>query len=361
MRRWSIVIACAFAFLVACGARSTLNDDLDLADDNDGGVGGDASGRDGSNPNCQDEIIAKDPHGAIALAVDGDTVFWSNGDDVLQRHDANGSQIIDKESLTISSIAADSTRVYFTIANELRSVPRGGGAPTTIATGVGYAFGLVIDGSSFYLLDRGTGILDGRVLRVDADGSIHELINYLDIPTGMALDSDFVYVAAVAAFPLDGGNNEGPLFRIPKHGGDPVILGQGLYGPSSVGVDATNVYLAAQVENNPSGPLGSLLEIPKSGGAFSTITTTGEALSLDVTIDESLAYLTSYAVPGDVSTAAATLVRVPISGGASTELATTHHVVYGYVRTSPTAIYWTINWSQTQAPDDGASVRKKCK
>jgi hypothetical protein len=363
MKRTSIIVACAFTFLCgACGARSTLSDDLDVvASGSDAGVGGDAR-TDGSNPNCHDEIIASDPNGAIALAVDGDTVFWSNGDGLLQRRDTNGSQILANEAaLTISSIAFDDSRVYYTIDNEVRAVSRAGGTPTTLATGVGYAFGLVIDGSTLYLLDRGTGILDGRVLRVDADGSVHELINDLDIPTGMAMDADSLYVASVAAFPPDGGNNEGPLFRIPKNGGDPVILGGNLYGPSSVGVDATNVYVAGQVENNPSGPLGSLLRIPKSGGAFSSVITTGEALDLDVTLDDSIAYMTSYAVPGDVTTAAATLLSIPLSGAPSTTLATTHHVVYGYVRTSPTAIYWTINWSATMAPDDGASVRKKCK
>jgi hypothetical protein len=358
MRRRSIVIAFAFALSFgACGARSTLNDDLDLA------VGSDADAHsDSSDPNCHDEIIASDPHGAYSLAVDGDTVFWGNSDSLLQVRDTNGSRLLADESpLAVTSIAFDEARVYYTVDDKLRAVPRAGGAPITLATGLGYAFALLIDGSSFYLLDRGSGILDGRVLRVDVDGSVHELINYLDIPTGMAMDADALYVAAVAGFPPDGGNNEGPLFRIPKNGGDPVIIGQNLYGPSSVGVDATHVFVAAQVENDPSGPLGSLLEIPKTGGTFSSVITTGQALSLDVTLDDSIAYMTSYAALGDTSTPTATLLGIPLSGAPPLVLATTNHVVYGYVRTSPSAIYWTITWAPTQAPEDGASVRKKCK
>lgn len=353
-RAW---LAPTIVLAFACGARSTLSD-LDGA----GGTGN--AGRDGggsSSSSCRDEIIAKDPNGAVSLAVDGDIVFWASGDDVLQRHDATGNRALLTESLTISSIAVDATRVYYTIANELRSVPRNGGAPTTIATDVGYAFGLVLDGSDFYLLDRGTGILDGRVLRVDASGAVDVLVDGLDIPTGIAIDGDSLYVAAVADFPSDGGNVEGPLLRIPKDGGEPVLLAQNLYGPSSVGVDDTNVYVAAQIENGAAGPLGTIVKVAKNGGAVTTVFTGSEALSLDVTIDGATAYMTSYAVPASPDSAIATLLGVPLGGGTPGTIASTNAVVYGYVRTSPSAIYWTIDWSPTLAPADGASVRKKCK
>ncbi len=358
MSRRSLAIAIVLA--AGCGARSTLNDlvDVDIGSGRDGGVSTFADG--GSNSSCQDEIIAKDANGAVSLAVDGDTVFWANGDNVLQIHDTNGSRILATESLTISSIAFDGARVYYTIANAVRSISRGGGAPTTIATGVGYAFGMVNAGATLYMLDRGSGIIDGRVLRVDPDGSVHELLTDLDIPTGLAMDGDSLYAAAVAGAPPDGGNDEGPLYRIAKDGSAVTFLANGLYGPSSVGVDATRVFVAAQLQDNAEA-LGTLLSVPKSGGSFTTVITPGEALGLDVTLDNDIAYMTTYAVPGDTSSAIATLLRIPVDGSGSTTLATTSHVVYGYVRTSPTAIYWTIDWLSNEPPDDGASVRKKCK
>jgi hypothetical protein len=355
-------MALAFAFVFGCGARSTLLDDLDFASESgsDGGTSTDGS----TNPNCSDEIIASDPNGAIALALDGDTVFWGNADGLLETRDANGSRTLTSESpLTIGSIAVDDADVYYTIDDKLRSVPRNGGAPTTIATGVGYAFNLLFDGSSFFLLDRGSAVLDGRVLRVDADGSVHELLTNLDLPTGMAMDGDALYVAATAGFPADGGNDDGPLYRISKQTGEVDLLAENLYGPSSVSVDDTNVFIAAETEDDVGGDQASLFSVPKSGGTVARVNGFGTGLSLDAVVDDGSVYMTTYfasGLPADSKTAE--LWQIPIDDPAATTLSTTSDgSLYGYVRTSPTAIYWTINWTAGQRPADGASVRKKCK
>jgi hypothetical protein len=177
------------------------------------------------------------------------------------------------------------------------------------------------------------------------------------------MDDDSLYVAAVAGFPPDGGNNTGPLFRIPKSGGDPVIIGQDLYGPSSVGVDATNVYVAAETEDDVGGEQASLFTVPKSGGTLARVNGFGRGLSLDAVVDDGSVYMTTYyasGLPADSKTAE--LWQIPIDDPAATTLSTTSdNSIYGYVRTSPTAIYWTINWTAGQGPADGASVRKKCK
>ena len=323
--------ALALVVLAGCGART------DLGGNHAGGPGGGDGG-------CADEIVSQDPKGATALAVDGDVVFWGTTDGLVRMRDAGGTTTtLTTESETITSIAVDSDHVYYAINGSVRSVPRAGGSPAVIGPDAQKPFALAVSGSTLYYLDGGS-------VEAIANGQTTQIVKGLDAPGGLAVDADYVYVSAALA-DINGLTYDGPLFRL-ENAQNPQLLGSHLHKPASLVVFDADVYYVEQ--SGPNGPKGAgVRKVPIVGGVPDTVLHTDGVLPLDVAADASGVYATVLGV-GSSSLVKAT------SGGAPIALASTADATYGMVRTSPTAIYWTITWSGSPPPD-GASVRKLCK
>lgn len=339
----SLVLVCA------CGARTELAG-------THAANGKDASAGDGG---CQDEIIATDPDGATALALDGDAVFWGTTDGFVRARDASGTTTtLASEGQTIDSIAVDATNVYYAITGSVKRVSRAGGQVADLAANVGEPFALAVSDSpelaspAVYYVDYGAGIAAGSVSAIAiGSGKTEPIVAGLDTPGGMAVDADYVYVASAFA-DVDGLTYQGPLFRIAKNGLARSTLASNLHQPSSVVTYDGRVYYVEQVDAS-SALHGGVRSVPVAGGATKIEMTTDGYLPLDVAVDASGVYATAFSQEkGALERAGA--------AGAPVEVASTPGVQYGLVRTSATAIYWTIQWTGAP-PADGASVRKVCK
>ena len=327
---------------VACGGRTGLPS---------GAASGDAGlGVDGGA--CVPEVIAHDPAGAGPIAVEDGVVVWGTVDGRVERRDSKGTATLATAPAAIASVAMSGGRVYFTTTGTLSSVAAGGGPTLTIASSLGLPFALVVDGTTYYLLDRGQGIAAGRLLRIEDGGAVKVLLTGLDVPTGLAIDGDSVFVAAHLAL-IDGGTL-GPLLRVPKAGGTPKVLATGLHETSSIATYEGRVFFIEQVNAQSSFP-GAVRSIDESGGAITTLASIDGALGIDLAVDASGIYWTALA------TTEGTLHRTPLAGGASTVLATGPKVQFTYVRTTASAIYWSIGWLTANTPVDPVSVRKLCK
>jgi hypothetical protein len=338
---------------MACGDRTGLDASGDSRATTDAAAETATQASGDAGTKCRDEIVARDPSGATALAVDGDTVFWGTTDGRVQRHDASGAQVLAQEASSIDSVAFAADTVYYTTRGALRAVPAAGGPAVVVADQLGQPFALSVDQGVAFLLDRGDGIGAGRALRVEGDGTVIPLVVGLDLPTGLAVDASSVYVAC--GFALSGGGLlDGPLLRVPKTGGPPAVVTSGLKEPSSVAVQDPRVYFIDQVDAQFA-DRGGIEVVDASGGVATTIAPTPGVLPVDLTVDPSGVYFTTYS-----NTTGGALVSAALDGSHTTPLAKTPGAVYGAVRTSARAIYWTIDWSGA-APSDGASVRKHCK
>ena len=334
--------------VAACGGRTGLGSGGGASSD----AGADVAVNDATG-GCEDEILAYDTVGATALAVDGDTVFWGTIDGRVLRHDASGTVTLATETSTIDAMSVDASRVYYGMVGFLRAVPRAGGAVTTIADKMGQPVALTVDQGTAFLLDRGAGITAGRALRVELDGTVTPLLTGLDVPSGLAVDATNVYVACQLAL-LNATAIDGPPLSVAKTGGAPVVVTTGLKEPSSVAVDASRIYFVDQVDAQTT-LHGGLRAIDETGGTVTTIATTPDVLPLDVTVDPSGAYVTTYS-----NTAGGELFVAARDGAKKTSLAGTPGVLYGFVRTNARAVYWTLNWSGVR--HEGApSLRKHCK
>lgn len=72
----------------------------------------------------------------------------------------------------------------------------------------------------------------------------------------MVVDASFAYVLASGASASDG-----RLYRVPLAGGAPVVMASSLYQPTTLAMDAANLYWA---QNNTSGNQdGAVMVMPK--------------------------------------------------------------------------------------------------
>lgn len=128
-----------------------------------------------------------------------------------------------------------------------------GEGPVTLASGLIWPFGLVVDQTHVYFtLYDGAG----AVMKVPkTGGEAATLMNGLDYPDQMALDDTHLYFTVAGS---------GQVIKMSKDGGDVTTLASGQGGPSGIAADATHVYWANYLS-------GSLASAPKSGGSTITL------------------------------------------------------------------------------------------
>jgi hypothetical protein len=195
-------------------------------------------------------------------------------------------------------IAVDDVNVYWTNeggSGSVMKVPVGGGTPTTLASGQGAAFGIAVDATSVYWTTI-TG--NHAVMKVAIAGGAPTVLAPATSPWAIVVRDGGVYFT-------DGDD----VMMVPAAGGDAVTMAVAQEFPSSLAVDATNLYWA-----NSRGA-GTIVKLPLAGGTPTTLaSSTGSA---SIAVDAANVYFTSQGVIGPND---GTVVRVPIGGGAPTTL-----------------------------------------
>ncbi len=251
--------------------------------------------------------IAKDASGAAAvllsssdrqplsLSSDGAFVYWGGLIDptAIRRVAVGGHEAATLADVGVAGLALGPTRVFFVTEKGVQSLPKGGGAPTVLASQPsGAALGVAVDASHFYFALAGSSggstlygvaqsggpvttlaALDAKVNALATDGAnvyfvagdalsavstsggpVSVLAGGFAGTTSFAVDSAHVY-AAVAT----GSGTDGAIVRVPVAGGSPTVLAAAQWLPQHVAVDANFVYWT-----NFSGPVsGAILRAPK--------------------------------------------------------------------------------------------------
>ena len=161
-------------------------------------------------------------------------------------------------------------------------------------------------------------------------------------PTDLVVDHDNVYWIDDPGIRQLDEHLPKHVMKAPKSGGAPVVLATGS-SISRLMLDDQNVYWTA--DNGTTPPTDSLFSTPKSGGAITTIVTTGTPVSV-VGVDNDSVYL------DDVD--AATLSSMPRSGGAQTILTATfandHRILM-----DAQSLYWTSGNDVFSLPKGGGT------
>jgi hypothetical protein len=153
-------------------------------------------------------------------------------------------------------------------------------------------------------------------------------------PTSLAVDATNLYWT-------NAGSNSA-VMKGPLAGGAPQALASGQVAAWGIAVDATSVYWTTATMN------GKVQSVPIAGGAATTIAS-GQGIPLGIAVDSAYVYWTNSAMPGAV-------LRAPIGGGAATTLATGTSP-WG-IAVDATSVYWTDSGSGTvnKAPLAGGTA-----
>jgi len=250
---------------------------------------------------------------------------------------------LDTESVApvMRDVQADANAVYWAgdLANGsagILSVPRCGGAVSTVATAGGSTIGgLVIDSTSVYWTDPDVGAvmsapLAGGVATTLASGQVQ--------PSGIAVDATSVYWTA------SGEQNSfqvfGNVMRVALAGGAPETLLTQEGNPVLIAVDADNVYWGDQSTS-------SLVELPLAGGFPSTLVSLQEGYFTHLTVANGSLYWST----ND------TVASLLVAGGTPVTLAASAGAFFDGVAVSATNAYWTDGAAGTVSSEPlGGSV-----
>lgn len=318
-----------FVGLCACGARTEL--------------AGTTTSDAGTQSACQDEIVAQDPQGATALAVDGDDVFWGTTDGMVRARHAGVVTTLATASASIDSITFDSQYVYFTSIGAVARVPRAGGASSTVLANAGVPFALATSGADLFWVNYGAGIAAGSIVRNGAP-----ILDMLDTPGGLAVTDSNVFTTCALALVNQQGVTA-PLLRVSHDGTNVVTLLEGLHQPGGVAAFGGRVYYIEQSDAQ-STLHGGVRSIDENGGTPKLEIATNGYLPIDLAVDASGVWATAFS-QGE---------SILLHGSMTVDSTQAPNVGYEAVRTSATAVYWVISYLGPK-PLDGATVRKKCK
>jgi sugar lactone lactonase YvrE len=253
----------------ACTCLLTCNGacvDSDIDTQNCGACGHDCLGGGCAAGVCQPITLAKGQNTPWCLAVDSQSVNWTNyyGPNVM-RADLDGGSLVTLATGTEPyGIAVDPANVYWTDANDgiLWRSPVDGGAKVALFSGTfqNELRAVAVDSAQVYWGDDSHGIFS-----MSPDGGTPVTVasvRYVDAECQLAFDATRVYWPAypggdaVQAAPL-GGGTIATLVTIPSMLGD----------TSSIAVDSMNAYFS---QSN----IGKVLSVPLGGGAATTLSST---------------------------------------------------------------------------------------
>jgi sugar lactone lactonase YvrE len=199
-----------------------------------------------------------------------------------------------------------------------------------------------------------------------------------DITYGVAVDSTSVYFATVTN---PGRTDSGRVQKVPLAGGQATVLASGLYGPGSIAVDGTNVYVSdgdghavfavplaggsatmlAGNQDSP-GPIavangfvywvnsdsGALMRVPVSGGSPQQLYNGMTSYAAGLAVDAMNAYLTD----------SQNVLRVPVAGGAAVQFAMNQPLNPFGVALDATNVYWVVSGSHGRTTYEEGAIMK---
>lgn len=261
------------------------------------------------------------------LAADGCNVYWNEVDPTgssatvksVPRCGGAVTTIASGQPYPALGVTQDAWWVYWTGRGVIRRAPKGGGSIQTLATVSGQdPWAIAVDDAFVYWTDNGSA---SRVYRVSLSGGAPTEIafNGPGSAYGMALSGDRLYFAGLQ------------IRSARKDGTDLVDLGgSGLHGLWCIGVDATDIYYTNYSDN-------VVMRLPKTGGDASVFAQTAAPRCLAVG-------------GGHVywGTDVSGVMRAPTDGGAPVDIS--GGTAGTFVTLDDTFAYWGLGGRVERAP-----------
>ena len=242
---------------------------------------------------CGDAVLAE-PVDVSWFALSGDTIFITDRTRGVLRVAKSGgtpAQVAANPSMDIGVFAVDDASVYFIVADNdttgsIYSVPRAGGTPKLLQTGLPAPIDLKIDATSIYWLNLGTIVgedvaADGSIERMLKDGSGRQKIaSGLSAPSVIDLDATDVYYGETG---FSTGTQSIGLSRVSKSGGATTKLVNDA-AVFAVTVSGSDIFYSGATASGL-----TVSRIAKSGGTSQLLIP--DELALTIVVRDSHAYV----------------------------------------------------------------------
>jgi hypothetical protein len=253
-----------------------------------------------------------------------------------------------------TGIAVDGANVYWSVCRTVGStlgavmtVPKAGGTPTALASGVICPRSLAVDATNVYWTSSDSATAAGQVMKVPiAGGAPGVLASGLSRPGfGIAVDATNVYWTNSGYYTTSFA--DGTVMTVPIAGGAPTTLASGQNQPAGIAVDATSVYWANLGDGNKAGT-GALMKAPITGG-MATVVAAGQEYP-SIAIDSTSVYWTTSAGVLKAPIGGGTPTILVAGGGAPTMYLPGEGGAPGTTAVDATHVYWMVVW-----PSDAAA------
>jgi hypothetical protein len=360
---------CFLAMVLAgCGGRS----DIDLPTEEDvvtvgptTGAGTGAGGSGGAPIECMDRSFAGEQEGAVRMVADDGHAFWTTVSNHVESGDLRTGEVAELAGPLpsfIGAIGLSEQHVYLGTYGELLRMPKPGGSIESLALLPLSPVDMETDGDEVFILHYGS-LGTGAVYTWSPPLGLQLLFEGFDLPTSMALDESYVYVAAQGYLLAGNFVFEGAVLRVDRVTGAAEVVIADLVDPFGLCQKGQTLYVG-EWYGDPFVIDARILSAPKSGGAPALVGRISEtALPLGLACDETHAYVT---VPdfSPQNSAISQLVGVPLAGGSATTLVGPENAFFSEPAVNATHVAFTVQNGQTgNPPPTGveANARAICK
>jgi hypothetical protein len=278
-------------------------------------------------------VLARNEQKPGCLAIDATNVYWFDESLGIRRVAKSGGQPITLLALgPVLAMAVDAQNLYWTgdlppgdawVSNVVMQMPVTGGSPVTLATPAAPT-NIAVGGGRVYWTNSIPGTPTDVVESVPiGGGAVTSVATGSDGAGGIATDANYVYWSTPSA-----------TYRAALSGGQPQSIGP---GADWLAVDASGVYLAQNVQGPSGYPQGSVSVLPLAGGG-ATVLASGRTGGVGpIALDDAAVYwVEGQGVPGSQGAVA----RLPKSGGGPTLLAANLDEAYR-LAVDETSVYYT--------------------
>jgi virginiamycin B lyase len=184
------VMACAVASIAVPAAQASTQPLLFWTNTATGTIG--AANPDGS---AATQAFIGGTSDSVGIAVDGQHVYWTNGDNTIGQANLDGGAV--NQSFISTSfpqgVAVDAQHIYWTSGDGTIGEANLDGARVTpdFITGADDPFGIAVDGTRIYWANLTTGTIGEANL--DGTAVNESFITGADSPLGVAVDSQHIY------------------------------------------------------------------------------------------------------------------------------------------------------------------------
>ncbi|HSQ63461.1 MAG TPA: hypothetical protein VLM85_09620 [Polyangiaceae bacterium] len=226
-----------------------------------------------------------------------------------------------------------------------------GGSPSTLQTPAAFPTAVALDAHNVYWVESGVapGFNNGTVRALPQDGGLPVVLadgGFAWSPGYLAIDDSFVYWTAEVQVQA-----QGVVGRVPLGGGTMETIATTSHIPTSIVLDAENVYWVEWSQQRDSATIAAASH---SGANPRTLWSGQGLIPFDLAIDGTALYWTEDLDAGGVGR----VMKLSLAGGAPVTLAANEYDPFG-IAVDDTSVYWTTS-SPPNAPGTG-SVRRLAK